>query len=245
MPKSYKITLPNFFEPEIFNHEVNLTKQMHLPETVPGPETKLRKSLDQLNVADFEGFLIDHEYTVNIQGRLYEDGALFNKFIAKSQIKAYRSQEKEVLLLCGKKADILDFCRQTRIMPQIKLSVIQIDMDALQEKLPEVRGVWFRSTAGYIRARAYMGNQIQDTPEYITAKNEGQISTLSFYFEDARSGRPHPILITEDGAVVLQGTYESTDQELDFVMYVKSQLLDGIYKVIDVKTAKESVSGLA
>jgi|ERR1700733_192435 len=244
MPKSYKITLTDTFEPTIFNHEMNLTRQMHLPSLVPGPETKLRRSLDKIEIADFEGYLIDHEYTVNMQGRLYEDGAPFSKFIARSQIKAYRSQEKEVLLLCGKKADILDFCRQTRTMPHIKISVIQIDMDALQEKLPEVRGVWFRSRAGFIRARGYMGNQIQDTPEFLTAKNEGQISTLSFYFEDARSGKPHPILITEDGAVVLQGVYESIDQEIDFILYVKSQLLDGIYKVIDIKSAKEPITGL-
>jgi hypothetical protein len=196
MPKSYKITLTYTFEPATFNYEINLTRQMHLPSLVPGPETKLGRSLDKIGIADFESYLIDHEYTVNMQGRLYEDGAPFSKFIAKSQIKAYQSQEMQVLLLCGKKADILDFCRQTRIMPQIKISVIQIDMDALQEKLPEVRGVWLRSRAGFIRARGYMGNQIQDTPEFLTAKNEGQISTLSLYFEDARSGKPHPILIT-------------------------------------------------
>ena len=244
MPKSYKITLTEKFEPNVFNSELNLTRQMHLPETVPGPETKLRRGNESLKVEGFESYLIDHEYTVNIEGRLYDDGAAFNKFIAKSQIKAYQSQERGILLLCGKKADILDFCRKTRTMSRFKLSIIQIDMNLLQEKLPEIKGVWFRSKAGFIRARGYMGNQIQDTPEFRAAKDEGQISTLSFYFEDPRSRRLHPILITEDGAVVLQASYEDASEEIDFVLYVKEQLLKGLYKVIGVGAAREAVTGL-
>jgi hypothetical protein len=166
----------------------------------------------------------------------------FNKFIARSEIRAYQSDADQILLLCGKKADILDFCRRTEEFPQIRLNTMQIDMKALQEKLPEVRGVWFRFRAGYIRAKGFMGQQIQDTTEYREATNEGDISTLSFYFEDERSATIHPMQVTEDGAVVLQKNYKSIEDELDFVLHVKHALLDGIYTL--VAPARQRKAGL-
>jgi len=240
MPKSYKITHTDVFDSTAFPREgLNFTKQMSLPATVPGPETKIYLSDFETHVRDYIAYCIDHEYSVSMSGRLYDDGRPFSKFIAKGKIMAYQSQQENTMLLCGKKADVLDFCRNTKTSTHIKLTVLRVDMEALQEKLVEVRGGWFRSRAGY------MGSQIQDTPEFIAAKAEGSISTLSFYFEDARSGElPHPILITEDGTVVLQRNYRHVDEELEFVLYIKTQLLDGICEAIEVGKSKAAITGL-
>jgi hypothetical protein len=215
---------------------------MTIPGTIPGPETTIRQAAVPINSDDFRSFEIQHEYTVNMWGRSFEDGRPFSSFIARGEIRAYHSSKRGVLLLSGKKADIIDFCKQSQTVTALKLETIQLDMKALQQKLPEIRGVWFRFKTGYIRAKAYMGEQIQDTAEYCDAKAEGDISTLSFYFEDARDNCKHPLMITEDGAVVLQKNYKSIEDEIDFVLHVKSELLDSLFTRVDPTKARTHVS---
>ena len=233
MAKSYKITFTETFQAAAFTSKpLSFGRQLQLEGTNPGPQTRIHKAPEKISFQDFLPYNIEHEYDVHMFGRLYDANTAFTKFIARSEIHAYHSGELKTLLLCGKKADILDFCRKTEELAEISLQTIQIDMKALQEKLPEVRGVWFRFRAGLIRAKGYMGQQIQDTREYQDAATEGDISTLSFYFSDARDSIIHPIQITEDGAVVLQKNYRSIDEELDFVVHVRKTLLDGIYSLV-------------
>jgi hypothetical protein len=241
LPKSYKITLTEKFESNAFGEKpFTFVRQLQIEGTKPGPETQIHKASQNVPFRDFHTYDIDHEYDVYMWGRLYDDDRSFSKFIARSEIRAYQSPSEQIMLLCGKKADILDFCRKTEEFPHIKLRTIQIDMKQLQEKLPEIRGVWFRFPAGYIRAKGYMGQQIQDTPEYREATTEGDISTLSFYFEDSRSGTIPPIQLTEDGAVVLQRNYRTIEDELDFVLHVKATLLDGIYSLSSLSRSKRT-----
>lgn len=241
MAKSYKITFTEHFDSRQFGRKaLTFGNQMQIAGTFPGPETKIHSAVEAASFRDFRPFHIEHEYDVYMYGRLYDDARSFNKFIARSDIRAYHSSSANVLLMCGKKADILDFCRKTEDIDAIKLKTMQIDMKALQEKLPEVRGVWFRFRAGFIHAKAYMGQQIQDTREYKEAASEGDISTLSFYYEDLRTSAIHPIQITEDGAVVLQRNYETISAELDFVMHVKDALLEGIYSLVSPGKQRKS-----
>lgn len=234
MAKSYKITAVERFESSQFaDRPLTFGKQLQIEGTAPGPETRIHKSPQKISFGDFRPFDIEHEYDVYMYGRLYDDDKTFNKFIARSEIRSYYSASKSLLLLCGKKADILDFCRKTEEIPSIRLKTLQIDMKALQERLPEVRGVWFRFRTGLIKAKGFMGQQIQDTREYQDANTDGDISTLSFYFSDARNGLIHPIQITEDGAVVLQKNYRSIEDELEFILQVRAALLDGIYSLVE------------
>lgn len=246
MAKSYKLVITEKFDSTSFDKQpLSLTKQMHIAGTVPGPQTLIRPSVIAANVDDFRAYTIDHEYPVRMEGRLFDEGGpSFNKFIAQSKIMGYESRTKQLLLLNGKKADILDFCKRTSDIEQIDIKLIQIDMAKLQEKLPQVNGVWFRCRKGYIRAKAFMGSQIQDTQEFKAAKAEGDISTLSFYFEDPRDSVLHPIMITEDGAIVLQGRYKDIDEEIGFVLQVKYALLDGIFESVPIGKSKKSVSNM-
>jgi hypothetical protein len=245
MPKSYKITLADIFDTKAFGERpLKFDRQLQIEGTSPGPQTEIRSGLGSLSFRDFKPYEIEHERDVFMFGRLYDDNRAFSKFIARSEIRAYHSEASQILLLCGKKADILDFCRKTEEFPQISLQTIEIDMKALQEKLPEVSGAWFRYRAGFIRAKGFMGQQIQDTAEYKNAANEGDISTLSFYFEDSRNGGIHPIQVTEDGAVVLQKNYKTVEDELDFVLHVKATLLDGIYRTVKPSRQKRTTSDL-
>ncbi len=243
MPKSYKIVSTNNFEIATKNSSVlTLTAQMSLPETVPGPETSIREAHSPVTFEDFKTYDISHEYALHMLGRSYQDGSHFTKFIAEGKIRGNYSKSRSVLLLSGKKTDILDFCRQAQDKTAIELKTLQLDMKALQQKLPEIRGVWFRFKSGFIRAKAFMGQQLQDTPEYCDSSSAGDISTLSFYFEDARDGCRHPVMITEDGAVVLQKNYVSAEEEIDFVLHVKTELLDGLYTEIEPSKARVHVA---
>lgn len=245
MAKSYKITVVEKFDDSKFgDRPLTFGRQLQIEGTRPGPETRIHKSQQKLSFADFQPFDIEHEYDVYMYGRLYDDERSFNKFIARSEIRSYYSGSKKLMLLCGKKADILDFCRKTEELPLIKLKTLQIDMKALQERLPEVRGVWFRFRTGLIRAKGFMGQQIQDTREYQDANTDGDISTLSFYFSDERNAIIHPIQITEDGAVVLQKNYQSIEEELDFILQVRTALLDGIFSLVDPGRQRRSAAEL-
>jgi hypothetical protein len=242
MPKSYKITISTKFDtPEEEDGLLPTVKQRMLAGIIPGPETHVRASNKPAAFDDYQTYDIEHEYTMRIEGRSFDTGTAFTKFIAKGQIKAYYSSSQQLLLLSGKKADILDFCRQAAPLPGMRLETIQIDMKALQEKLPEVRGVWFRLKQGFIRAKGFMGDQIQDTAEFCEAKMEGDISTLSFYFLDSRDGCMHPVMITEDGAIVLQRNYKKIEEELDIIRQVKAELVDGLFSVVEPASAKHHV----
>ncbi len=245
MAKSYKITHIHKFDSSSFTAKPFIfAKQLQIEGTLPGPQTKIYSAGYSPGFRDYEPFEIEHEYGMHIYGRLYDDGRSFSKIIAQSHIHAYVSPAENTLLLCGKKADVLDFCRRTEEMNEIQLSTIQIDMTALQERLPEVRGVWFRFRGGFIHAKAFMGQQIQDTSEYKQAAAEGDISTLSFYYQDPRNALMHPTQITEDGAVVLQKNYGSVGEELDFVLHVRQELLEGIYSLSAPTKTRRAVGEL-
>lgn len=150
---------------------------------------------------------------------------------------AYHNEKTSVLLLSGKKDDVIDFCRFTASTNVIELSTLGIDMAQLQEKLASVNLVWFKFPKGMIRASALMGSHIEETDEYQQAKEAGEISTLSFHLEDS-NGIPHPIMVTQDGAVVLQANYSDLSVEIELVMRVKTKLLDDIYTEIPIKGKK-------
>ena len=148
MPKSYKITFTENFDSDAFGTKpLVFDRQMQIQGTHPGPRTQIHRAPTEVSFRDFHAYNIEHEYEVQMWGRLYDDDRSFSKFIARSQILAYQSPTDRIMLMCGKKADILDFCRKTQEFPHVKLRTIQIDMKQLQEKLPEVRGAWFRFRA--------------------------------------------------------------------------------------------------
>ena len=243
MAKSYKITAATKFDVpsdglQLFppNH------QFSLPITVPGPQTKIRPSFESLSTGDFAAYAITHEYKKATPGRSLETGATFNHFIAIGPIQGYFSRSASTALLTGKKADILDFCKRTENLGPIQIKTLEVDMNALQERLPNVRGVWFRIKKGLIRAKALIGEQLQETTEFCDAKADGHISTLSFFFEDVRDGCKHPIMLTQDGTVVLQKNYKTADEEIDFVMNVKKELLEGLYTEVLPTKAQTAIS---
>jgi hypothetical protein len=151
----------------------------------------------------------------------------FSEFTYTGVISAYESQALGLLLLSGKKADVLSFCATSAESTVVQIDTIEIDMNALQELLPSVNLVWFSFPAGMIRASALMGANVERTDAFVRSRSEGAITTLSFYFEDD-GGSKHPVMVVSDGTVVLQGTYPETGTELQLVMEVYEGLLHGI-----------------
>ena len=147
--------------------------------------------------------MIEHERRVTQRGR-FGDQSL-TEFIRTGEIEAFCSEKQKLLLLCGKKDDILDFCKLSPDLPDLQF--IRIDMNRLLEKLAEIRLAWFRYSDSTIHASALSGVSIERTPAFVEAKTAGEISTLSFYIVDT-ANVAHPVLITSDGAVVLQSTYK-------------------------------------
>jgi len=230
MPKSYKICPVSHFDVARFSENpYKLKQQLVIPDVPPPPETLIRRSSDVVTLEDFGSFIVEHERVVKQWGRIND--TRFSEFIRKAEISAYFSPVRELLLLCGKKDDILDFCRVAAGSHELSFSTITIDMNALLAKLRDVRLAWFKYDDTQIHASALAGQHIETTRPFKESLVQGDISTLSFYLEDA-AGIAHPILVTSDGAVVLQANYAERAAELELVLQVKQGLLDGIYSSV-------------
>jgi hypothetical protein len=237
VPKSYKICLVQHFDGSRFGDQpYSVSPQYSLSDVPEAPSTVIYKALDTVRFEDFDSYMIEHEHEVSMVGRV--NAVKFAKFIRKGFIHGYESKAQKLLLLSGKKDDILDFCRTTASLPEIKIATLQIDMKALLSKLKQVKLVWFKFASGMIRASALMGDHVEATADFERAKSQGEISTLSFYVEDSEKVI-HPILVTADGTVVLQDFYQSVALEIQTVLEVKSLLLDGIYKVEQIRANRK------
>ncbi len=238
MPKSFKICPAQHFDDSKFKKQpFSLRPQYALPEVAEPPQTIIYKARDVIELDDFKSYLIEHEHEVSMYGRVNK--VSFAKFIRKGFIQAYYSSSRNLLLLTGKKDDILDFCKVTATLPEIKIATISIDMKALLAKLAEVKLVWFRFPAGMIHASALMGSHLELTADFERAKAEGEISTLSFYVQD-KDEKVHPIMVTDDGAIVLQDLYHTVADEVELVLHVKRILLDGIYREEVIRPSRKT-----
>jgi hypothetical protein len=92
-----------------------------------------------------------------------------------------------------------------------------------------------------IRASALMGANVEKTDAFVQSKSEGEISTLSFYFEDL-SGDKHPIMVVEDGTVVLQSQYPDVSSEMNLVNLVHDQLLKPVSQRVSPKASGKTFS---
>lgn len=238
VPKSYKICVPKHFDDSKFEtRPFSLKPQFTFQEIPAPPQTTIYRTPGQLSLEDFESYLIEHEHEENVFGRVNQTS--FSHFIRKGIIHGYHSSKRGVFLLSGKKTDILDFCKHTSDMPDITIKTLDIDMKALLAKLPEVRLAWFRFPTGMIHASALMGSHLERTTDFKKAQSKGDISTLSFYLEDP-AGAIHPIMVTMDGAVVLQDLYQEVSDEISCVLHVKEILLDGISTEVPVTTRRRA-----
>lgn len=231
MPKSFKITyIDKFDSTNIKEQPVLLNSQYTTDDKPPYPQSKIYKSRDKVSKDDFVKYLIEHEMEECAYGRYNEE--VFNKYIRREHIHSFQSDSLQLLILNGKKKFVLDFCKKTKYWNYLLIKTIQIDMGSLLAKLPHVKGVWFNFPNGLIRASALMGANIEGTTDFQKYNTEGEISTLSFHFDYYNI--MHPIMLVNDGTVVLQSNYSEVSQELDLVLEVKKQLIDGIFEKKDV-----------
>jgi len=228
MPKSYKICHSNFFNKSKFvDNKLNLNSQQHLSMFAESPtaSTNITKIGKGFVIHDFETYLIEHEHNVNIRGRY--GSQRFNNFLRLGEINGYYSEERSLFLLQGKKDDVIDFCKFTDNTDLLEISTIEIQMSDLIDKLGSVRNCWFKFSKGSISSSALFGENIENTIEFQDAKQLGDITALSFFYAD--DGMAHAVMVTNDGAVVLQFNYPNVDMEIELVLKIKKDLLDGLY----------------
>ena len=231
MAKAYKITIADEFKSDTFDYAPYLLDRQRPIEGVPQlPESNIYKSRETVVHEDFTRYLIEHEMEENAWGRY--NTSVFHSYIRKEAIHGYYSPNKQILLLSGKKRFVLDFCKKTESIEEIALRLMQIDMGQLLSKLPHVKGVWFRFKNGLIRASALMGANIESTADFQKYSSEGDISTLSFYYD--HNNAAHPLMVVNDGTIVLYSNYPHIADELNLVMRIKNELLDDITQTVTI-----------
>ena len=223
MPKSYKVCPVREFRTSAFSERpICLNQQPPLAEMIEVPTTKIHRSTSRPGFEDFIQYVIEHDRVVKMPGRY--GNVTFPEFTYTGVISGFFGQRRSLLLLSGKKADVLSFCATSTRVAEVQIDTLQIDMNALQAALPSVNLVWFKFRVGMIRASALMGANVEKTDAFVQSKSEGEISTLSFYFEDS-SGEKHPVMIVDDGTIVLQAIYPDISTELSLVISINEKLL--------------------
>lgn len=232
MPKSYKICLLKDIDANKFGEKPYFFgAQLHLEGIERPPSTSIYLARDTVRIEDFTKYTIEHEVEEHTFGRVF--GKSFNVYIRKGYIDGFVSRTLSIVLLSGKKRDILDFCRLDRNIKEFRFNTVKIDMKKLLQLLPNVKGVWFSFETGQINASALMGRHVETTSDFEHYKEVGNISTLSFHFE--KDGNLHPIMVTEDGTVVTQANYQERADEISLVLDVKNKLLDQLIEEVERK----------
>lgn len=240
MPKSYKICPVRKFDQRAFSAQPTcLDQQLPMNNDQHAAVTKIRASPASPGFEDFKHYVIEHDRVVKMPGRYGE--MYFPEFTYTGVISAYFGEQRSVLLLNGKKADVLSFCATTTKVAEVQIDTLAVDMNALQAVLPSVNLVWFKFAKGMIRASALMGANIEKTDAFVQSKSEGEISTLSFYFEDL-SGKPHPVMVVDDGTVVLQSQYPDVAEEVRLVTSIHDKLIAPVSNRISPKSGGKTFS---
>src|ERR1700723_78606 len=239
MPKSFKICPVRHFDVKAFSEKRYLDQQPPLGGITEVPTTTIRTSSGDPGFEDFRQYLIEHDRVVKMPGRY--DAVTFPEFTYTGTMAGVFSQQRSMLLLSGKKADVLSLCAATTKVAEFQIDTLHIDMNALQAVLPSVNLVWFKFRQGMIRASALMGANVERTDAFVQSKTEGEISTLSFFFEDL-SGEKHPIMVVEDGTVVLQAQYPEVAAELSLVTLVYDRMLKAISQHVSPKSVGKTFS---
>src|SRR5579864_2386930 len=110
MPKSFKICPVRHFNEAVFQKERTLLNQQPplngLKDEVP--HTTIRSSHVNPGFEDFHQYIIEHDRIVKMPGRY--GNIKFPEFTYTGTIAGFHSSQHSMLLLSGKKNDVLSFC---------------------------------------------------------------------------------------------------------------------------------------
>lgn len=235
MASSYKICVVNDFNRgDITSKKLAFGGQIGMEGIPSDPRTEIYVSPDKITLGDFERFTIEHELEERAVGRVGIQ--TFQRFIRQAKLDAYQSTSLKLLLLSGKKKDVLDFCRKHAESKIVRFQTTEIDMRKLLSLLPSVKGAWFGFASGQLNASALMGQNLQDTPDFKKFQAHGELTNLSFFH--LFKGESHPVTVTDDGAIALQAKYTTRTEEIELALDIKARLLDKLITVKDKKGSK-------
>jgi hypothetical protein len=185
-----------------------LNQQLPIDGIDPPPLTTLFKARESSDRFPFEHFFIEHEKTEHAPGRT--GSVSFQQYIHRYPIHAYHHRTNNLLLLCGKKRAVNDLIRQGGLT--LKVQSIFLDLNEVQEGLESVHMVWFRFFEGQFSSTSFHGENIKAVVEQQDLFRRGRISNMSFTLR--YGGKAHPLMLSHDGTMVLQTTYEDIEEEL-------------------------------
>src|SRR5205814_8750937 len=118
MPKSFKTCPVRIFDKRAFaQSKVCLNEQPPLNEMKHVAVTTIRLSPATPGFEDFAQYVIEHDRVVKMAGR-YGDVS-FPEFTYTGVISGFFSDNRSLLLLSGKKADVLSFCAETARVAEV------------------------------------------------------------------------------------------------------------------------------
>jgi hypothetical protein len=144
MAKSFKICPVRHFDVNAFAKERTYLDQQppFAGMTNEVATTSIRASASNPGFEDFRQYIIEHDRVVKMPGRYGE--VRFPEFTYTGTIAGFYSVKRSLLLLSGKKADVISLCTTTTRVAEFQIDTLHVDMNALQALLPSVNLVWFK-----------------------------------------------------------------------------------------------------
>jgi len=210
--KTYKICHAEDFSDSLYtSKQIKLNKQLPMEGVEPPPLTTLFKERSANADFPFDQFFIEHERIEDAPGRTGSFN--FQNYIHRYPIYAFHMPESKLLFLQGKKKALNDLIRNEEIC--LNMRPLFIDLNNFQDTIENIQMVWFKFYDGQFSSTSFHGKNIKSVIEQQDLFRRGRISTISFTIKYA--GKSHLMMLSTDGTIVLQCTYDDIQEELQLL----------------------------
>lgn len=205
------------------DHQYNL-ENVHT--TVRRAVTDFRPGVERLEaVHDFLRKLKYPGRARNHQFQEYVSEYRFPVFVVRQE------NEADPVMVVRTKAEVAkDLMERLRQVPDFHAIERRVDFAALRPSLTFIKGAWFANMrSANLAAAGMFGDHVDRSDEFMRAERLGTLSSLSVFY---RCGdRQYHTMITSSGGIVLYDSFDSEEEELDVVLQIKRELLDGCWSM--------------
>jgi hypothetical protein len=170
--------------------------------------------------AGLTSYRVTHYMVEQVEGRVR--GQAFTEYARKEEFNLYVREADGLIIAAVRHPVAEDVTRIIRGGEIAPIQALAVDLKTLRQATENVTGGYFRFADANLRASAYFGTHLENSPEFQEAERRGQIGSLLLFHEWNNAERE--VRITSKCGVVLLQRYADTGIELEIVLGVFDRL---------------------
>ncbi|MDE8060618.1 hypothetical protein PT070_07980 [Erysipelothrix rhusiopathiae] len=139
----------------------------------------------------------------------------------KHSFKAYVCNERNVIFFNVKTDVALKFIKKCNtVLKQRSSSLIEvhtIDFDSIERKATEIKGSWFSMESSQVTSQALLGNNIENSIEFESLKENGYVSSLTIQIFLSELESTLSVGISKKGSIYIQNKLPSYINPIDIL----------------------------